>query len=156
MRVNSTECPLAGPWRGERFEILVWVLSLRQGKSPVLWVSRSSRSRDPASLDGLGLLWGWCWVFQGSGEAGRASYGGGGWGQEQHKSTCQALRRWGDICTQNRQIFLHMQSSHTGWRPRTMVSMREEGFLSNVGEKWRFGCVIFLERDPPTSWSPQP
>ena len=25
--------------------------------------------------------------------------------------------------------------AHTGWRPRTMVSMREEGFLSNVGEK---------------------
>ena len=28
--------------------------------------------------------------------------------------------------------------------------MRGEGFLSNVGEQQRFGCVIFLERgDPP-------
>lgn len=30
-----------------------------------------------------------------------------------------------------------------------MVSMREKGFLSNVGEKWMFGCVIFLERGYP-------
>ena len=42
-----------------------------------------------------------------------------------------------------------MCRAHTGWRPRTMVSVREEGFLSNVGEKWRFGCVIFLEGGTP-------
>lgn len=30
-----------------------------------------------------------------------------------------------------------------------MVSMREKGFLSNVGEKWRFGCVTFLKRGYP-------
>ena len=38
-----------------------------------------------------------------------------------------------------------MCSSH--WvETRMMVSMREKGFLSNVGEKWMFGCAIFLER----------
>ena len=43
-----------------------------------------------------------------------------------------------------------MCGAHTGWRQRTVVSMRGEGFLSNVGEQQRFGCVIFLERgDPP-------
>lgn len=49
---------------------------------------------DPENLLLL-MAWGycgdWCRVFQGSGEAGRASHGGRGWGQKQHKSTCQAL-----------------------------------------------------------------
>lgn len=135
MRVNSTECPLAGPWRGERFiEILVWVLSLQQGKS-IWWEALSSCSLGLSLLyllfSGFSLLqiprtcFSW-WpgftvgmvpgVPRGAGVGGRQEGLPMGVGDGGRSSTSArvklSLRRWGDISTQNRQIFLHVQSSH--------------------------------------------
>ena len=68
---------------------------------------------DPENL--LGLLWGWCWVFQGSREAGRASYGGGGGGAEAaqvHVSSCHLVIE--ETSVHKRDRYSCMCGAHTG------------------------------------------
>lgn len=116
MRVNSAECPLADPWRGERFiEILVWVLSLWQGKS-TWWEAFLSCSLGFSLLQILRTCWGYCGdgagCFRGAGRQEGLPTGGGDGGRSSTSPRVKLpLRHWGNISTQNRQIFLHVWSS---------------------------------------------